>query len=57
MNPSKQSGSNYVEGSEMTVEKQEKFNTGLSFSGAPMLGIVLVIALMIIIYWGYRRRY
>jgi len=56
MNPSKQSESNYVEGSEMTVEKSEKFNTGLSFSGAPMLGMVLVIALMVIIYWGYRRR-
>ncbi len=48
--------SDYVEGSEMTVEKQEKFNTGLSFSGAPMLGMILVIALMVIIYWGYRRR-
>ncbi|MCK4459832.1 MAG: cobaltochelatase subunit CobN, partial [Methanosarcinales archaeon] len=46
----------YVEGSEMTVEKQEKFNTGLSFSGAPMIGMILVIALMVIIYWGYRRR-
>ena len=56
MTPSKQSESNYVEGSEMTVEKSEKFNTGLSFSGAPMLGMSLVIALMIIIYWGYRRR-
>ena len=56
MNPSKQSESNYVEGSEMTVEKSEKFNTGLSFSGAPMLGMLLVIALMVIIYWGYRRR-
>ncbi|MEA1985720.1 MAG: cobaltochelatase subunit CobN [Euryarchaeota archaeon] len=56
MNPSKQSESNYVEGSEMEVEKSEKFNTGLSFSGAPMLGMILVIALMVIIYWGYRRR-
>ncbi|MEA3325571.1 MAG: cobaltochelatase subunit CobN, partial [Euryarchaeota archaeon] len=56
MNPSKQSESNYVEGSEMTVEKSEKFNTGLSFSGAPMLGMLLVITLMVIIYWGYRRR-
>ena len=46
----------YVEGSEMTVEKSEKFNTGLSFSGAPMLGMILVIALIVIIYWGYRRR-
>jgi len=55
-NPSKQSESNYVEGSEMTVEKSEKFNTGLSFSGAPMLGMILVIALMVVIYWGYRRR-
>jgi len=55
-NPSKQSESNYVEGSEMTVEKSEKFNTGLSFSGAPLLGMILVIALMVIIYWGYRRR-
>ena len=52
--PSEQS--DYVEGSEMTVEKSEKFNTGLSFSGAPMLGMILVIALMVIIYWGYRRR-
>jgi cobaltochelatase CobN len=48
--------SDYVEGSEMTVEKSEKFYTGLSFSGAPMLGMLLVIALMVIIYWGYRRR-
>ena len=52
VNPSK----DYVEGSEMTVEKSEKFNTGLSFSGAPMLGMILVIALITIIYWGYRRR-
>jgi len=52
--PSEQS--DYVEGSEMTVEKSEKFNTGLSFSGAPMIGMILVIALMVIIYWGYRRR-
>jgi len=57
-NPSEASNpsEDYVEGSEMTVEKSEKFNTGLSFSGAPMLGMVLVIALMVIIYWGYRRR-
>jgi cobaltochelatase CobN len=48
--------SDYIEGSEMAVEKSEKFNTGLSFSGAPMLGMILVIALMVIIYWGYRRR-
>ncbi len=47
--------SDYVEGQEMEVEKQEK-SGGLSFSGAPMLGIILVIALMVIIYWGYRRR-
>ncbi len=40
----------------MTVEKSEKLSTGLSFSGAPMLGMILVIALMVIIYWGYRRR-
>lgn len=40
----------------MTVEKSEKFYTGLSFSGAPMIGMILVIALMVIIYWGYRRR-
>jgi cobaltochelatase CobN len=56
MNPSKQSESNYVEGSEMEVETSKKFYTGLSFSGAPMIGMILVIALMIIIYWGYRRR-
>ncbi|MEA1965795.1 MAG: cobaltochelatase subunit CobN, partial [Euryarchaeota archaeon] len=58
VNPSEASNpsENYVEGSEMTVEKSEKFNTGLSFSGAPMLGMILVIALMVIIYWGYRRR-
>jgi len=56
MNPSKQSESNYVEGSEMEVETSKKFNTGLSFSGAPMIGMILVIALMVIIYWGYRRR-
>ena len=55
-NPSEGSESNYMEGQEMTVEKSEKFSTGLSFSGAPMLGMILVIALMIIIYWGYRRR-
>ena len=47
--------SDYVEGQEMEVEKQEK-SGGLSFSGAPMLGMILVIALMVIIYWGYRRR-
>jgi cobaltochelatase CobN len=56
MNPSKQSESNYVEGSEMEVETSKKFYTGLSFSGAPMIGMILVIALMVIIYWGYRRR-
>jgi cobalamin biosynthesis Mg chelatase CobN len=48
--------SDYVEGHEMTVEKSEKSSTGLSFSGAPMIGMVLVIALMIAIYLGYRRR-
>jgi cobalamin biosynthesis Mg chelatase CobN len=48
--------SDYVEGSEMEVETSKKFYTGLSFSGAPMLGMLLVIALMVIIYWGYRRR-
>ena len=52
-NPSEPS--DYLEGPEMAVEKSEKFD-GLSFSGAPMIGMVLVIALMIIIYWGYRRR-
>jgi cobalamin biosynthesis Mg chelatase CobN len=46
----------YVEGAEMEVEKSEKFNTGFSFSGAPLLGMILVIVLMVIIYWGYRRR-
>jgi cobaltochelatase CobN len=55
-NPSEGSESNYQEGQEMTVEKSDKFNTGLSFSGAPMIGMLLVIALMVIIYWGYRRR-
>jgi len=53
-NPSKPS--DYVEGHEMTVEKSEKSSNMLSFSGAPMLGMLLVIALMVIIYWGYRRR-
>ncbi|RLG29885.1 cobaltochelatase subunit CobN, partial [Methanosarcinales archaeon] len=53
-NPSEPS--DYIEGPEMAVEKSGKLNTALSFSGAPMLGMVLVIALMIIIYWGYRRR-
>ena len=48
--------SDYVEGHEMTVEKSEKSSSMLSFSGAPMIGMVLVIALMIAIYWGYRRR-
>jgi cobaltochelatase CobN len=56
MNPSKQSESNYVEGSEMTVEKSGASSSMLSFSGAPMIGMILVIALMVIIYWGYRRR-
>ena len=56
-NPSEGSESNYLEGQEMTVEKSEKLGTGLSFSGAPMLGMILVIVLMIIIYWGYRKRY
>jgi cobalamin biosynthesis Mg chelatase CobN len=55
---SKPSGSSdYIEGSEMTVETSKDFSTGLSFSGAPMIGMVLVIALMVVIYWGYRRRY
>jgi cobaltochelatase CobN len=48
--------SDYVEGQEMEVEKQEKSSNMLSFSGAPMIGMVLVIALMIVIYVGYRRR-
>ena len=46
----------YVEGTEMEVERPEKSSSMLSFSGAPMIGMVLVIALMIAIYWGYRRR-
>ena len=46
----------YVEGHEMTVEKSEKSSNTLSFSGAPMIGMILVIALMVVIYWGYRRR-
>ena len=46
----------YVEGHEMTVEKSEKSSNMLSFSGAPMIGMILVIALMVVIYWGYRRR-
>jgi cobaltochelatase CobN len=56
-NPSEQSNpsEDYVEGYEMEVETSE-FG-GLSFSGAPMIGMVLVIALMVVIYWGYRRRY
>ena len=45
----------YVEGTEMEVERPEK-STSLSFSGAPMIGMILVIALMVVIYWGYRRR-
>jgi len=54
---SKPSGpSDYIEGSEMTVETSKNFSTGLSFSGAPMIGMILVIALMVSIYWGYRRR-
>jgi len=40
----------------MTVEKSEKSSNMLSFSGAPMIGMILVIALMVVIYWGYRRR-
>jgi cobalamin biosynthesis Mg chelatase CobN len=56
MNPSRQSESNYVEGTEMTVETSKESSTGLSFSGAPMIGMVLAIALMVVIYWGYRRR-
>ncbi len=57
-NPSEQSNPSeeYVEGYEMEVETSE-FSTGLSFTGAPMIGMVLVIALMVVIYWGYRRRY
>ena len=47
--------SDYVEGQEMTVEKADK-STGLSFSGAPMIGMILVIVLVAVIYWGYRRR-
>ena len=46
----------YIEGHEMTVEKSEKSSNMLSFSGAPMIGMILVIALMVVIYWGYRRR-
>ncbi|KAB3543398.1 MAG: cobaltochelatase subunit CobN [ANME-2 cluster archaeon] len=58
-NPSEQSNpsEDYVEGYEMEVETSENFSTGLSFSGAPMFGMVLVITLMIVIYWGYRKRY
>jgi len=57
-NPSEQlnPSEDYVKGYEMEVETSE-FSTGLSFSGAPMIGMVLVIALMVVIYWGYRRRY
>ena len=58
-NPSEQlnPSEDYVEGYEMEVETSENFSTGLSFSGAPMFGMVLVVTLMIAIYWGYRRRY
>jgi len=48
--------SDYVEGQEMTVEKSGASSSMLSFSGAPMIGMILVIALMVVIYWGYRRR-
>ena len=48
--------SDYVEGTEMEVETQEKFTTQVSFSGAPMIGLILVILLAAVIYWGYRRR-
>ncbi len=56
-NPSTASkSSDYIEGQEMTVEKSGASSSMLSFSGAPMIGMILVIALMIAIYWGYRRR-
>jgi cobaltochelatase CobN len=54
--PESSKPSDYVEGQEMEVEKQENSSSRFSFSGAPMIGMILVIALMIIIYWGYRRR-
>ena len=48
--------SDYVEGPEMEVERSSELKTGLSFSGAPMIGLILVIGLAAVIYWGYRRR-
>ena len=58
IDPSEQpkKATDYVEGYEMEVETSRKFSNMLSFSGAPMIGIILVIALMVVIYWGYRRR-
>ncbi|MEA1866343.1 MAG: cobaltochelatase subunit CobN [Euryarchaeota archaeon] len=48
--------SDYVEGPEMEVERSSELKTGLSFSGAPMIGLILMIGLAAVIYWGYRRR-
>ena len=58
VDPSEQpkKATDYVEGYEMIVETSKEFSNMFSFSGAPLLGMILVIALMVIIYWGYRRR-
>lgn len=47
----------YVEGYEMTKESQQAEESGgMSFSGADVVGSVLVLAAMGVIYLGYRRR-
>ena len=49
---------NYVEGYEMTEESQQKAEEsgGMSFSGADVVGSILVLAAVGVMYLGYRRR-
>ncbi|HIE32386.1 MAG TPA: cobaltochelatase subunit CobN [Methanosarcinales archaeon] len=59
--PASQSGvskpsrpSDYVEGTEMNVETSKKFSTKMSLSGAPMIGVLLVILSIALIGIGSR---
>jgi cobaltochelatase CobN len=47
---------NYVEGYEMTKENIEKESSSQMFSGADMLGIVFVFAVLGMIVYGWRRK-
>ncbi|MDK2891696.1 MAG: cobaltochelatase CobN [Methanohalophilus sp.] len=55
--PTPEANDDYVEGYEMTKESQQAEESGgMSFSGADIVGTVLVLAAVGAMYVGYRRR-